>query len=92
MAIKIKYEARLKKGIKRKPYGLNRVYKKGTVIYDCTEKVFEKLTADNIHNKTNLSICEGYGVYEYFDLEDIEFFRVETVTTTTDFSVNLKTK
>lgn len=73
------YEARLKKNIKRTPYGVSTVYKKGTVVWDCSEKQFQKLTADNIHHQTSLGICEGHGVYEYFDLEDIEFFRVEKI-------------
>ena len=86
----VKYEARLNRNIKRTPYGVNRTYKRGTVICDFTEKQFLKLTKANISKQTDLSICEGHGVYEYFDLEnDIEFFRVEIVVTKKEKLVKL---
>lgn len=85
------YEARLNRNISRTPYGSRTNFKKGTVIWDCTEKQFAKLTASNIGNQTNLSICTGHGVYEYFDLEkDIEFVRVETITKIKEKIVKLK--
>jgi hypothetical protein len=88
---KVYYEARLNRNISRSSYGGKKIYKKGTVIWDCTEKQFEKTTAKNIDNYTSLCICEGHGVYEYFDLEiDIEFVRVEKITTTKEKVVKLK--
>ena len=91
MKTEIYYEARLNRNIRRTPYGRRTNYKKGTVIWDCSEKQFSKLRAENIHKLTNLSICEGHGVYEYFDLEkDIEFVKVTKVVTTKEKIVKLK--
>jgi len=87
----VTYEARLSRDIKRTPYGIKRVYKKGKVIWECSEKTFLKLTKKSLSSKTDLAICEGMGVYEYFYLEtDIEFFRVETITTKKEKRVKLK--
>lgn len=91
MNTKVHYEARLNRNISRSPYGVRINYKKGTVVWDCTKKQFEKLTAENINNQTSLFLCEGHGVYEYFDLEkDIEFVKVQTVITTKETVVKLK--
>ena len=91
MKSKIHYEARLNRNISRSPYGVRTNYKKGTVIWECTEKQFEKLTSNNIHEQTSLSICEGHGVYEYFNLEkDIEFVKIEILTTKKEIIVKLK--
>jgi len=88
---KIHYEARLKRNIKREPYNRTVVYKKGLVLWDCSEKLFAKLTKDNIHKWVDFCVCEGHGVYEYFDLEkDIQFFKVETTTKVTEKPVKLK--
>ena len=87
----VKIEARLNRNITRSVYGNNKVYKKGTVIWDCTEAMFSKLTETSISNHTDLCICEGHGVYEYFDLEtDIEFIRVEVVQQQIEKLVTLK--
>ncbi len=91
MKFKVHYEARLNRNITRSVYGRKKVYKKGTVIWDCSDSKFQKLTKDNIDNETSLAICEGHGVYEYFDLEkDIEFFRVETIVKRKEKVVKLK--
>jgi hypothetical protein len=90
MKIKTHYEARLNRNISRNNYGKT-TYKKGTLIWICTEKQFEKLTSKNIHNYTDFCICEGHGVYEYFDLEkDIEFVKVEIITKKKEKVVKLK--
>lgn len=93
MKNKVYYEARLNRNISRTPYGVKTVYKKGTVIDKFSEKTFNKLTVKNIDNQTDLSICEGMGVYEYFDLEkDIEFFKVTTITEVREYIVELPKK
>lgn len=90
MKPKTHYEARLKRNITRKVYGSRKTYKKGTVIWNCTEKQFEKLTSNNIRDQTNLSVCEGHGYYEYFDLEkDIEFVKVQIITNVRESIVQL---
>lgn len=89
----VKYEARLNRTITRYPYNKKTIYLKGTVIWDCGEKTFNKITKDNLHMHTSLGICEGYGVYEYFDLDkDIEFVKIttRTVKTTKEKTVKLK--
>lgn len=89
--LKTHYEARLNRNITRKPYGLKTIYKKGTVIWSCTDKKFAKLTKKNIENETHLCICEGQGVYEYFDLEkDIEFVKVDVIVTKKEKVVKIK--
>lgn len=91
MKPKTHYEARLNRNISRRQYGSRTNYKKETVIWDCTEKEFEKLTSENIHKQTSLSIVVGHGYSEYFDLEkDIEFVKVQTVITTKETVVKLK--
>ncbi len=92
MKNKVIYEARLNRNINRTSYGKRIVYKKGSVIFDCNEKQFNKITADNIHMQTSLGICEGHGIYEYFDLEkDIEFVRVESKIVKKEKIVKLNT-
>ena len=87
----IYFEARLNRNITRRPYGRKTIYKKGKVVYDCSDKQFSKLTASNIHKRTDLCLCEGHGVYEYFDLDkDIEFVKVEITTITKEKIVKLK--
>jgi hypothetical protein len=89
----IKYVARLKREITRTPYFVKTIYKSGTVICEFTEKQFVKLTSKNIYRYNSLSICEGHGVYEYFDLEtDIEFVKITTTTTTNKKEVLVKLK
>lgn len=88
---KIHFEARLKRAILRTPYGMRKIYKKGTLIVEFSEKQFKSITSENIHKYTDLCLCEGHGVYEYFDLEkDIEFVQVEIITTKKVTSVKLK--
>lgn len=91
---KVYYEARLNRNITRiTAYNIKRTYKKGTVIDTFSEKLFNMLTVKNISNQTNLSICEGHGVYEYFDLEkDIEFMKVTTTVSIRESIVKLKKK
>jgi len=88
----VRYEARLNRNIERTPYGVKMVYKKGTVIYTCDEKTFKTLTKKNLCQRTSLASCEGHGVYEYFDLDDIRFVKVTTVKKTTEKTVKLKDK
>ena len=90
MKKKIHYEFRLNRNISRSLYQ-RKTYKKGTIIWDCTEIQFKKLKSINIKNFTDLSICEGHGVYEYFDLKkDIEIIKVETIVTKKENIVKLK--
>ncbi len=86
-SIKVHYEARLNRNIS---IGGTK-YKKGTVVFMCPDRTFEKLTTENIHKITSFSICEGYGRYEYFDLKkDIEFFKVEIIITQKEIPIKLK--
>lgn len=87
----IRFEARLKKNINRTTaYGVNKTYKKGTVLWFCSERIFKKLTSKNIGNYVDFNICEGHGVYEYFSLSDIQFFKVQKVTTTKEYKAKIK--
>ncbi len=88
---KIHYEARLNSNKSRMSYGKRINYKKGTVISTYTETQFKKITVENIDKYDSLSICTGFGSYEYFDLEkDIEFVKVETKIVTKIKTVKLK--
>lgn len=86
----VRYQARLKKNMIRHPYGSRKVYKKGTVIWECSESDFLSVTKKNIHTRTSLGIVEGHGVMADFDLDDIEFIRIETICTVKSRKVKLK--
>lgn len=76
---KITIEARLKKNFRRHYYTWT-TYKKGLLIATFTETEFKKFTAKNIHNYFSPQIVLGHGAAEYFDIEDIDFFRVTEIT------------
>lgn len=86
----ITYEARLNKRKVGFSYGTNTYYKKGLLIEKFSEKTFNKLTLKNIDDYTDLCICEGHGVYEYFDLKDIDFIKVTKIITYIETKVKLK--
>jgi hypothetical protein len=88
----ILYQARLKRNITRYPYGTKKTYKKGTMIDEFTEKIFLSMTSNNYTKHTSLCICEGFNVYEYFDLEDIEFVKITTTIKITTKIVKLNDK
>jgi len=91
MAKKINYEARLKRNVSRISFGKKTIYKKGTLIWSFPEKIFNKITAKNISRYTSLSICEGHGIFKYFNLDkDIEFVKIEVVTSKKEKIVKLK--
>lgn len=94
--ITVKYEARLNRNIKRNVYGGNKVYKKGKVIWSCSERLFKQFkNKEHMEDYFDTSICEGHGVYEYFDLQkDIEFVAVkkETIVKTSQKPIKLNKK
>lgn len=93
MSDKIHYEARLNRNIRRNPYGVWKTYKKGTVVEKFSKSEFEKMTEKNVDNYFTPCICEGHGVYEYFDMEkDIDFVKIETITETREVKMNLRKK
>lgn len=79
MKNKVYIEVRLNKNIIRFPYNIKTIYKKELVIEKFTEKEFNKLNEKNIDKYFSPQICEGMGVYEYFNIEDIKFIRIEKI-------------
>lgn len=88
--LNIKYEVRLKKNIKRIVHGSLTTYKKGTLIDTFSQPLWKKLNSKNFNDFSSLCICEGHGVYEYFSMEDVDFFRVSSKTIKTKKKVILK--
>lgn len=82
--LNISYEVVLNKNIKINVYGYNKTYRKGLIITSFTKNEFERVfkNAETVEDNFTPCVCEGHGVYEYFNWKDLDVVKVETVIKT----------